>query len=193
MKIIIGSDNFMDNNCIYHFMNTYKSLFVSIRSHSKEDKYIELLRIFERYIDIDITPKKIAMLKNEIDEVKNIEINEKEYFKRNLNVYGYSERIDKINNINYIDYLKNATQEMIKIIESKNYQRVHDFADAFHNFPQFLVSNLWSAENYYKIYIKIYNEDWKDSFFIEFERKNKFRVFIDKIIGRSNNLKRNNR
>ncbi|HOV28045.1 MAG TPA: hypothetical protein PK566_17025 [Pseudobacteroides sp.] len=173
----------MDLNCVYHFMRAYKSLFVTIRSNTKGLYYIDLLKTFEKYIDLDLSAKKIAKLKNDFDQIENIDIIEKNYLKNDLDVYKYNEGFNDVEKLkNYIYALQVVTKEMIKLLERKEHERVHDFADAVHNFPEFLVTDFWSAGEYYKIYIKPYNEKWKDTFLCELESRNKIRAFLSKFI-----------
>ena len=173
----------MDLNCIYHFMRAYKSLFVTIRSNPKGSYYIDLLKTFEKYIDLELSAKKIAKLKNDFDEIENIDMIEKEYLKNDLDVYKAIESFNDVEKIkNYIYALPVVTNEMIKLLEKKEYERVHDFADAVHNFPEFLVTDFWSADRYYKIYIKPYNEKWKDTCLCELESRSKIKAFLSKFI-----------
>jgi len=71
---------------------------------------------------------------------------------------------------------------MIYLLERKEYKKIYDFADAVHNFPIFLVSDFWSADKYYKIYIKPYNEKWKDNCLCELKSRNNIKSFLSKFI-----------
>jgi len=167
-------------------MRAYKSLFISIRSNPKDPCYIDLLKTFEKYIDLELSAKKIARLKNDIDKIENIDIMLKEYLKKDLDVYMNIEGFNNVEKIkNYIYLLPVVTNEMIKLLEKKDYEKVHDFADAVHNFPEFLVTDFWSADRYYKIYIKPYNEKWKDNCLCKLEKRNKIKTLLSKFIHNS--------
>jgi hypothetical protein len=149
-------------------MRAYKALLVLIRANPKGLYYIALLRAFEKYMDLDLNSKKIAMLKSDINQIKNIDAIEKEYLTNELNAYNQNRIFYDINKLNKYTYLLPVvTNEMIKLLERKEYERVHDFADAVHNLPEFLVTDFWTADNYYKVYIKPYNKKWKDTFLCE--------------------------
>ena len=164
-------------------MRAYQTLFVLIRSNPKGLYYIDLLKTFKNYIDLELSAKKLAKLKNDLDEIENIDMIEKDYLKNELYVYKDNESFNDIDKLkNYIYALPVVTDEMIKLLERKEYERVHDFADAIHNFSEFLVTDFWSADKYYKVYIKPYNEKWKDTFLCELESRNRIKAFLAKFI-----------
>jgi len=149
-------------------MRAYKALFVLIRANPKGFYYIDLLRAFEKYMDLDLNSKKIAMLKSDINHIKNVDAIEKDYLINELNVYNQNRIFYDINKLNKYAYvLPIVANEMIKLLERKEYERVYDFTDAVHNLPEFLVTDSWTADNYYKVYIKPYNKKWKATFLCE--------------------------
>lgn len=156
-------------------------IFVNIRSNPEGLCNKDLLKVFEKYLDVEMSIKELARLKVDIDEIKSVDKDYKEYLKNDMNAYIEDDRLSGLNKYRQYKYaLKIITDEMIKLIESGNRERIHDFADAIHNFPVFLVNDLWKVEEYYEIYIKPYNKKWGDSFLMEMERKGKFKSLMSK-------------
>lgn len=177
---------FVDLNSIYHFMKAYQSVFVSIRFNPRNIYHIGVLKIFKKYINLGLNPKELARLKNDIDNIAVISKEQKECLKEELNVcieFKSFNEVDKLKRYNYV--LKIITDEMLKILERKEYERVYDFADAVHNFPEFLVTDFWSAEKYYDIYIKPYNKKWNDTCLNELKSRNKVKAFLLRLLHRN--------
>lgn len=164
-------------------MKAYQSVFVLIRAKPEGLYYIDVLKTFEKYIDLELSIKKIVKLKNDIDQ---IDIIGKEYLKENLNVYTEHKSFNDVDKLkNYIYVLPVVTNQMIKLLERKEFERAHDFADAVHNLPEFLVTDFWRADKYYNNHIKPYNKKWKDTCLDELESRNTIKSYLSKLLHRN--------
>lgn len=100
-------------------MKAYQCVFVLIRAKPEGLYYIDVLKTFEKYIDLELDTKSIANLKNEIDK---IDIVGKEYLKENLNIYTEHKSFNDVDKLkNYIYVLPVVTNQMIKFLERKEF------------------------------------------------------------------------
>ncbi len=175
----------MDLNCLYHYMRAYQRIFIFIRAKPKEMNYIEMLKTFEKYIDLGLNAKKIDLLKIDIGNAQDTDFIEKESLKEELEINVVCENFKDIEKLKkYFYVLRDISYDMIKILESKDYERVKDFADAVHNFPEYLITDNWTTAKYFDTYIKPYNKKWNDNFLNEMEYKNKPLLLFNRILNR---------
>lgn len=164
-----------NENCIKCLMNSIQLLFVTIRSYKINEYNLILLGIYKRYVDSipNLKPKDIAGLKNEIKDIDILEKGIKEDFNNELNVFESCQSVDDIQSIiNNIPVLKDIINEIETVIMLKSHERVHDLADAVHNYPEMITkTNTWSPSDYWKVYIKPYRKKW-DRNFLEKWKKN---------------------
>lgn len=169
----------VDTNCTYHFMCTFKKIFVSVRSNP-EDKYnVPLLNLFQKYTALipQMNKIEIAKLKNDINSMEELEDGLKADLISTLDIYTCKENMKNREKVNtYMPVLNEFVNEIVNLLHSKESTRVRDLADAAHNFPEFLINELWSPKDYWKIYITPYRKQWDKNFLNNWENR-----FLEKI------------
>jgi len=64
----------------------------------------------------------------------------------------------------FIKILEDMILELISLIDCKSPERIHDLADACHNFPEFIMKEEWSLPEYWSEFIESYRQRWDKDF-----------------------------
>ncbi|OPZ94002.1 MAG: hypothetical protein BWY74_00919 [Firmicutes bacterium ADurb.Bin419] len=155
-----------DANCIFHFIQAFKSVFVMIRAYPEAEYNTVLLKVFQKYIEQaeQLNNIGIARLKNDINDIEGIEELKVDLIST-LDVYSYKEDIKDLERLSkYLPVLNELVYELLVQLQSKDFTRVRDLADASHNFPEFMIKDTWSPKEYWGIYITPYRKHWDKNF-----------------------------
>lgn len=171
----------MSDNCIFHFMKAFKSVFVFIRACPKDEYNIDLLKVFQKHIPQveQLNNVEMARLRNEIRDMEGIEEGVKASLITNLDVYFCKEDIKDLEKlIKYSPVLNEFVHELIKLLQNEDFLRAKDLADAAHNFPEFLNNDTWSTKEYWKLYIVPYRKRWDKNFLNSWKKDFQVRLFF---------------
>lgn len=148
-------------------------MYVIIRYKPQGEYNYSLVQTFDKYIsDNSLVDKDtLVNLQKDIRCIKDLEFQRtfiKELRKfwvkkwiKNLEIYKENTPL-----------LKAINNELLNLLEKKEYNRIRDLADSVHNFPEMLIkSDEWKASDFWSVFIEPYRKSWDKNFFEEWKER----------------------
>lgn len=143
----------------YDFHDLYAVL-VAIRSntHAEYNALIikSIIEILEKQRETNVAESNV--IRNALNSIGTID-KERFYWVYINNVYTYGHKVEK--NEFYYGILLNAFRKLLQSLEQKDFDRVYDLADAFHNIPVFVADEGKNFKKFIKIQFYSYNKKYK--------------------------------